>query len=135
MQVDDAGAVFDEPVEAAAKTHGFADDEGADVELANEAAAVPAGSERGDHDFVAVGALAAGFAKGVGLAVNARVALLDAAVAAAAEQSVVGGEEGGTDWDAAFVEAEAGFVGRDAEHGEGLLEVRCAHGLDLRERS
>jgi hypothetical protein len=139
VQVDDADAVFDEPVEAAAETDGFADDDSSDLELADESAAIPAGGERGDHDLVAVGALAAGFAKGVGFAMDARVAFLNAAVATAAEQGAVGGEECGADGDAAFGEAEASFVDRDAEHGAGLVEIGlgwvdgayrvvCAHG-------
>ena len=83
----DLDAVFAEPVEAAGEIHRFADNQRADVELADQAAAVPAGGESGDHDFVAVGALAAGFAEGVGFAVDGGIAFLDAAIVAAAEQS------------------------------------------------
>src|SRR5580698_4875358 len=123
MEIDHADAVFDEPVEAAAEADGLTDDDSADLELADEAAAIPAGGESGDHDFVAVGALASGFAEGVGFAVDARVGLLDAAVAASGEQGAAGVEESGADGDAAFVEAEAGFVDGDAEHGAALVEV------------
>jgi hypothetical protein len=94
------------------------------LELADEAAAIPAGGEGGDHDFVAIGALAAGFAEGVGLAVNAGVGLLDAAVAASGEQGAGVVEERGADGDAAFFQAEASFVDGDTEHGAGLVEVR-----------
>ena len=124
VKVDHADAVFDEPVEAAAEGDGLADDDGSDLELADEAAAIPAGGEGGDHDFVAVGALAAGFAEGVGFTVDAGVGLLDAAVAASGEQGAGAVEESCPDGDAAFVQAEAGFVDGDAEHGAALVEVR-----------
>ena len=75
-----------EPVLAAGEVDAFADDDGLEAELADEAGAVPAGGEGGDHDEVAVGALAAGVAEGVGFAVEAGVGLLDAAVVAAADE-------------------------------------------------
>src|SRR5580698_7974972 len=123
MEIDHADAVFDEPVEAAAEADGFTDDDSSDLELADEAAAIPAGGEGGDHDFVAVGTLAASFAEGVGFAVDAGVGLLDAAVTAPGEEGAGGGEESSADGDATFVEAEAGFVNRDAEHRAALVEV------------
>ena len=124
VEVDDADAVFDEPVEAAAEADGLADDDRSDLELTDEAAAIPAGGESSDHYFVAIGALAAGFAEGVGLAVDAGVGLLDPAVAASGKQVAGSVEERGADGDAAFLQAEAGFVDGDAEHGAGLVEVR-----------
>src|SRR5580700_8070536 len=123
LEIDHADAVFDEPVEAAAEADGLTDDDRSDLELADEAAAIPAGGEGGDHDFVAVGALAAGFAEGVGFAVDAGVGLLDAAVTTAGEQSSGAVEERGADGDAAFLQAKASFVGGDAEHGAALVEV------------
>src|SRR5260370_2833962 len=63
MGVEDFGAVLAEPVDAAAKIYRLADDYGTNSKLADEAAAIPAGSQGGRHDFVAVSALAAGFAK------------------------------------------------------------------------
>jgi hypothetical protein len=123
VQVDHADTVFDEPVEAAAEADGLADDDRSDLELAHEAAAIPAGGESGDHDFVAIGALTAGFAEGVGLTVDAGVGLLDAAVAASGEQGAGAVEDCCADGDAAFLQAEAGFVDGDAEHGAGLIEV------------
>jgi hypothetical protein len=123
VKVDHADAVFDEPIEAAAEGDGLADDDGSDLELADEAAAIPAGGEGGDHDFVAVSALAAGFAEGVGFAVDTGVGLLDAAVAASGEQGAGVVEESCSDGDAAFVQTEAGFVDGDAEHGAALVKV------------
>ncbi len=108
-EVDDLGAVVAEPVLAAGEVDAFADDESAEVELADETGAVPAGGERGDHDEVAVGALAAGVAEGVGFAVDAGVVLLDASVVATGDEGTVGAEDGGADGEASFGEAEAGF--------------------------
>src|SRR4051812_34869168 len=70
IQIDDYDAIFTKPVHAAAKIDGFAEDDGANAELPNEAAAVPARGQRGSHDFVAVGALAARAAESIGLGVN-----------------------------------------------------------------
>src|SRR3546814_14496004 len=88
-QVDDLDAVLAQPRNPAVEVHRLAHHHGADVELPHQAAAVPARGERGDHDRVAVAALAAGLAEGVGFAVHGRVAFLHAAVAAAAEQADV----------------------------------------------
>src|SRR5439155_15151027 len=81
--VEDLRAVFAEPVNSAREIHGFADDYRADAELAYQAAAIPAGSQRGYHDFVAVAALPACFAKSICFAVGGRIAFLDSAVVAA----------------------------------------------------
>ena len=58
------------PVNAALKRAAFADDERAEAELADEAAAIPARRERGDHDEIAITALASGAAECVGLGVR-----------------------------------------------------------------
>src|SRR5690606_25162138 len=89
----------------------------ADAELAHQPAAVPARRERGDHDRVAVGALPAGLAEGVGLPVHARVVVLYAPVAAAPEQGAVGAVERGADRDPTLGQARAGLVDRGPEHG------------------
>lgn len=117
VEVDDFDSGGAEPVEASGEVARFADDEGAEAELADEAAAVPAGGERGDHDEVAVGALPSGAAEGVGFAVDGGVGLLDATVVAAADEVAGGVEDGGSDGDSAFGEAEVGFGERDFEHG------------------
>jgi len=44
MGVEDFGAVFTEPSNAALKIHGLADDYGADAELPDEAAAIQHGA-------------------------------------------------------------------------------------------
>ena len=116
-EVDDLDAEVAEPVLAAGEVDALAEDDGAEAELADEAGAVPAGGERGDHDEVAVGALAAGVAEGVGFAVEAGVGELDAAVVAAAYQGAIGMKDRGTDGKAPFGETGAGFFKSDAEHG------------------
>jgi len=122
---------------AAGEVDALAEDEGLEAELADEAAAVPAGGERGDHDEVAVGTLAPGIAEGVGFAVEARVVLLDAAVVAAADEGSVVAEDGGTDGEATFGETDAGFFEGDGEHGgvigcggHGVIRIQgsCADG-------
>lgn len=126
-EVEDVNAGVAEPGEGSGEVLGFADEDGAEAELADEAGAVPAGGECGDEDEVAVGGLAAGSAEGVGFAVDGGVVLLDAAVSAGGEKVSFGGEDGGADGDAAFAEAEAGFGKGGGEEGEGV-EVRWKHG-------
>jgi len=109
MGVEDFGAVFTEPVDAAAKIDGLADDNGADAELPNEAAAIPAGSKGGHHDFVSVGALAACFAESICFAVHRWIAFLNSAIVTASQEFSFAIKEGGTDGDSAFGKAEAGF--------------------------
>ena len=94
----------------------LADDDGAESELTYEAAAVPAGSECGDHEEIAVRGLTACAAEGVGLAVNGWVVLLDAAVVSRADEFATAVEYGCADWDAAFCEAGAGFGERNLKH-------------------
>ncbi len=130
MEVDDVDAEFTEPVFAAGEVLVFADDDSLETELADEAAAIPARGERGDHDEVAIGLLAACVAEGVGFAVDAGVGLLDAAVVASADERgcsiLLGAEDSGADGEAAFGETGAGFFESDGEHG---FVVRRGHGL------
>src|SRR5215472_9491259 len=86
VEVNDGDAILAEPLDATLEVDGFADQHGADAKLADEAAAIPAGRKRGDHDFVAIPALASGAAKGVGFAVDGRIAFLNASVVALAEK-------------------------------------------------
>ena len=84
--VEDVRTVLDQPIEAAAEINGLADNYGADAELADQAAAIPAGSEGGHHDFVAVSALAARFAKRICFTMRGGIALLDPSIVAPAQQ-------------------------------------------------
>src|SRR5712692_7408126 len=86
MGVEHFGAVFAQPIDAAAEIYGLADHNGANPKLADQAAAIPAGSQRGHHDLVAVTPLPARFAKRIRLAMRRRIALLHSAVVAASQQ-------------------------------------------------
>ena len=116
MQIDNLHTILTEPVDATGEIDGFAHDDGGNGELADQAAAIPARGESGDHDFVAVGALAAGAAEGIGFGVDGGVVVLDAAVVALGEEISLAVEEGGADGNAALGEAEAGFGESDGEH-------------------
>src|SRR5277367_2742313 len=82
-KIDHFDSVFLQPIDAAAKIHGFAHDNGSDTKLANQSAAVPARGQRGHHDFVAIALVASRFAKRVCLAMNGRIAVLHSAVMSA----------------------------------------------------
>jgi hypothetical protein len=116
-EVVDLDTVFAEPVDASLEGLAFSDDDGAEPELADKAGAVPARSERGDHDEVAVRALAAGVAEGVGLSMGGRVVVLDAAVVSRTEEGAVVAENSGSDGDASFGESLAGLGDGDGKHG------------------
>src|SRR6266571_6436292 len=85
-QVDDFNTILSQPIDAAAEIHRLPDNHGADAELPDQTAAIPARRERCDHNLVAVTSLAARFSKGVGLSVCGRVALLHPPVAAPSEE-------------------------------------------------
>src|SRR5690606_3826553 len=102
VEVDDVHALPAQPVGSALERTRLADHHGADAELFDDPAAVPAGLERCDHDSFVVTSFAAGIAVGIGLAVAAGVAVLHAAVVAATQQRAVVTEERGADGDAAF---------------------------------
>ena len=117
VEIDDFDVEGAEPVDAAPEIARFTDNDAGKSELANEAAAIPAGSERGDHGEFAIRALPAGVAEGVGFSVEGGIAILDAAIVAGAEERAVFIENGRADRDAAFGEAFAGFGEGDREHG------------------
>src|SRR5579864_5808795 len=89
-EIEDGDAICAQPVEAARKVHRIADDNGADAELPNQAAAIPARRERRDHNFVAIAALAACIAKRGGFGVHRGIAVLNAAIVPAAEEFSLG---------------------------------------------
>src|SRR5258708_32961041 len=113
VEIDDLDAERAQPVDAALEGARLADDDLAEAELAHEAAAVPARRERRDHDEVAIAALAARAAEGVGLAVDGGVVLLHAAIVTAADECAVGAEDGCADGNAALGETGAGLLDRD----------------------
>ncbi len=103
--VEHFGAIFAQPIDPAAEIHGLADHYGANAKLADQAAAIPARSQRGHHDFVAVTPLPAGFAKRVRFAMRRRIALLHSAVVARSQQFPVVFEKRRTDRDSSFAES------------------------------
>ncbi len=86
VKIDDLYTERAQPIEATLKILALADDKRAKTELANQAAAIPARGESGDHNEVAVTALAAGFAKRIGFAVDGGIVLLNAAVVTGAQK-------------------------------------------------
>src|SRR6266849_1261199 len=86
MGVEHFRAVLAQPIDAAAEIYGLADDYGANAKLADQAAAIPARSQRGHHDFIAVAPLPAGVSKRIRFAVRGRIAFLHSAVAAFSQQ-------------------------------------------------
>ncbi len=100
---------------AASKVAAFPDNDRSKSKLTNEAAAIPAGSERGDHNEVAIITLAAGVAKSVCLAVKGGIAKLDAAVVARTDEYSFNTENCGADGYAAFGEAFTGLRDGDGE--------------------
>ena len=123
IEVDDFDVEGAKPVDAALESAAFADDDARESELADEAAAVPAGRESGNHGQFAVAALAAGVAEGVGFSVHGWIAILYAAIVAGADESSLFIENGGADGDAAFGESFAGFGDGDGEHGVVVEQV------------
>ena len=91
-QVDDVEAVFSEPLGATLEVDRIADHHRADVELADQSTAIPAGFQRRHQDLVSIAPLPSGLAEGVGLAVYGWVALLHPAIVAATQQRSVGAE-------------------------------------------
>ena len=96
--------------ECRAALHAFADDDGADLKLPHQPAAVPARGERRHHDFIAIRPLPTGLAKRVCFAVHRGVAFLHSPVAAAPEQPSGGIEQRRPDRHAPFGEALPGFL-------------------------
>jgi hypothetical protein len=110
VQVDDFDTDFAEPIEAAGEGAAFADNESANAKLAHQAAAVPTGRKRCNHDQVTITALSAGTTKGVGFGVHAGVTLLYTAVVSLADQVAGARKHGCANWNAPFSQAEAGLL-------------------------
>jgi hypothetical protein len=125
VEIDDFDSERAQPIDAALKIAAFAYDNFLKTELADKAAAIPAGSERGDHNEAAVAALAAGIAEGIGFTVKRRIAELHAAVVTRAEENSFCAENCGADGDAAFRKAFASLRDGDCEEG-GVVE-RLVH--------
>src|SRR5260370_12590029 len=123
MQVDDFGAVLAQPIDRTSKIHGFSHNYHANAELADEAAAIPAGRQGGDHDFVAITALAARLSKGIRFSMHRRITFLHSAVVAAPQQFSFAFEQRGPDRNSSFGEPEARFFHGHFQHGEIPLAI------------
>ena len=108
-QINHLNSVFTQPVNSTTEILRFTDNDFAEVELANQPAAIPAGRERCYNDFVAIVALASGVAEGVGFGVHGGIVLLNTQVVATPEKFTVGIEKRCTDGNAAFGEADSRF--------------------------
>src|ERR1700730_2553667 len=134
MHVDDLDTVFTQPVDPAAKRARLAHDYFHDPELTDEAAAIPAGRERRDHDRILVASLTTGPAKRIRLAVYGGVVILDPPIVSSAEQRSVVVEECGTDGDAPFGKTCLGLLEGNVEHCLVVVgrHVIGSHTADLR---
>ena len=90
--------------------------ERADPKLANQAAAIPARRKSGHHHQVAVAALSSRAAKGVRLAVNTWIALLNPPVAPAAQHFALTRKQRRADWNAPLGETLPRLFDRYCEH-------------------
>src|SRR5205085_5426054 len=86
MQINHLDAILAQPIDPALKVYRLSHDDGSDAELTDQSAAIPAGRQCRDHDFVAVAPLAAGPTERVRLSVRGRVAFLHPPVMAFAQQ-------------------------------------------------
>ncbi len=116
IKIDHLHAERTKPVNATLKRPALTNDERGKTELADEAAAVPAGRERGHHNEIAIAALAARTTKRVGLRMHRGIALLDAPVVAGANEAAGSVKNRGTDGNSALNETLAGFGERDVKH-------------------
>ena len=116
IELDDLDLMLGQPVMAAREVRRLTDHDGADVELTNQAGAIPAGGEGGHHHAVGVVATASGIAECIGLGMERGVIKLDATVVSTTQQCPVTMEEGGADRDPSLRAALARLLERHAEH-------------------
>ncbi len=109
IEVDYLDTERAQPVHATLEIAAFADDDFAKTELADEAAAIPAGSKGGDQDEIAVAALAAGAPKSIGFAVKRWITILHAPIMAGTDEFAIRIENCRPDGNPAFGESFAGF--------------------------
>src|ERR1700728_1219932 len=131
-QVDHLDTVVGQPIVPTREVLRLAHDHGADAELTDQPAAVPARRQRGDHHRVGIVPSPSGVAEGVGLAVHRGVVLFDAAVAASSEQGPVAVKESATDRDTPLAESDPGLFQRDLEEFPRLARrdrraIICGH--------
>src|SRR5216683_2979820 len=103
-------------IDAAAEIHRLPDNHGADAELADEAAAIPARRQGCDHNLVAITSLTARFSKGVGLPMCGRIALLHPPVVALSEEFSFTIKQCGADGNSSFAEPGARLIHCNLQH-------------------
>jgi hypothetical protein len=105
-----------QPVDTAAEGLRLTDHHRTDAKLQDQAAAVPARGQCGDHDGVLVRAPPPGVAKGIRLPMYRWVTVLNTAIVTAAEQPPGPVKERRADGDTSLGQTEAGFLDRDTQH-------------------
>lgn len=116
VEIDNFNAKGPKPLDPALEISALSNNDCLESKLANQPAAIPAGSERCDHDLVAIAALPAGIAEGIRFAMQRRIAILYAAVVAGAQQVSFVIKNRGPNWDSPFGEAFARFSKRGSKH-------------------
>ena len=109
IEVNDFDSERTKPIHTTLEIAAFSDNYLAKAELTDEAATIPARSERGDHNKTAIAALAAGIAEGVRFAVHRGIGILHAAIVARTDEFSVAVENCSADGDTALGQASAGF--------------------------
>ena len=120
-EVDDLDAVFAQPIQSPVEVHGLSNNYFADAKLTHQTAAIPARRKRGDHNFIAVTALPAGFAKSIGFRVHGRIIFLNAAVVTAPEKFPLTVKKRRADRNASFSKTKSSLGNRDFEECEMIL--------------
>jgi hypothetical protein len=123
IEIDDLDTVGAEPLQAAGEGAALAHNHSTDAKLPHQPAAVPTGSQRGNHNQIAIAALTPGAAKRIGFAVYARVALLHSTVAPAAYQFSRARKKCGPDRNSAFRKSHPRLFERHIQHPPVLLKL------------
>jgi hypothetical protein len=116
VEIDHFNTIFAQPVEPPGESSALAHYKRADAKLPYQATAIPARRKSGYHYQLAVAALATTAAKGVSLAVDARITLLDPPIAPSAQQFAFARKKRRADWDASLRKTQASFLDCNGEH-------------------
>src|SRR5688572_1733303 len=92
LQINNLDPVSSQPLNASGKILRLSHDHHADLELTDQTAAIPAGSERCYHHLVPVATLPAGFAESVRLGVHGRVIVLHPAIVSGSKKFTLASE-------------------------------------------
>lgn len=117
IEIDDFDTKRAQPFDAALECPAFADDNARKIELPDQAAAIPARSQRSDHGQFLVAALAAGVTESVSFSVQRWIVILHAAIVSGADECSMFIENCRANGNAAFSEPFASFGSGHCEHG------------------